>query len=412
MLLKIISGAKITMIKKKFLKLLILLIVIPIFSACSSILNSEDSDSDNQLTKENIIKTYADIVYASYQDSLTTAQTLETAIDTLVATPTDDNLTAAREAWLAARIPYGQTEGYRFYDGPIDDTDGPEGQLNAWPLDEVYIDYVDGNSSGGIVNDTDITITKAQLARLNEVGGDKNISTGYHAIEFLLWGQDLTEGPGAGVRAYTDYVTGGSGTNSNQDRRGLYLQTVTELLIDDLENLVAEWAPNSDSNYRATLLTMDKDEAIAKILRGVGTLSASELSTERMATPLAIQEREEEHSCFSDNTHVDIVQNTLSIKNVLMGSYTRVDGSTIEGASIYAYTKIFYPSLAATLKSQIDNSWEASNEIESPFDQEILGSNAAGNARVQTAITNLQTLGQTIVTVGTSVFGKTINTSL
>ncbi|MEL6349164.1 MAG: imelysin family protein, partial [Myxococcota bacterium] len=150
------------------------------------------------------VSTYAEIVRASYEDSVTTAQTLDVALQALVDDPSQPTLDAARQAWLDSREPYLQTEVYRFYDGPIDNpNDGPEGLLNAWPLDEQYIDYVDGDADAGIVNGED-TIDAATLESLNEVGGEKNIATGYHAIEFLLWGQDFNP-DGPGIRPHTDY---------------------------------------------------------------------------------------------------------------------------------------------------------------------------------------------------------------
>ena len=89
----------------------------------------------------------------------------------------------------------------------------PEGQLNAWPLDENMIDYTsdtNGKIAGAknIINtptkftpvgdepqevDTSI-INTATISALNENGGDANVATGYHAVEFLLWGQDQDYG--------------------------------------------------------------------------------------------------------------------------------------------------------------------------------------------------------------------------
>ncbi len=150
---------------------------------------------------------YANLVEANYQDVLTRVKALQTAVDTFVAAPSAEGLEQAKQAWLAAREPYGQTEAFRFYAGPIDDAKGPEGQINAWPLDESYIDYVKGNSKAGIINKPNVAITKQKLASLNEKGGEENVSTGFHAIEFLLWGQDFNkEGPGN--RSYTDFVDG------------------------------------------------------------------------------------------------------------------------------------------------------------------------------------------------------------
>ena len=147
------------------------------------------------------VEHYAAGVHAAYAASLASATELDEAIDAFVADPTDDTLAAAKDAWLAARDDYGLTEAFRFYGGPIDnEEDGPEGLINAWPLDEAYIDYVEGDPAAGIINDPDAypTIDAELVTSLNEQGGEANISTGWHAIEFLLWGQDLSaDGPGA-----------------------------------------------------------------------------------------------------------------------------------------------------------------------------------------------------------------------
>ena len=109
------------------------------------------SYAQNDALKQEVMETYADIVYASYQDSLTTATTLKEEVDAFFADPNEDTLQTAKDAWLAAQEPYGQTEAYRFYGGPIDDADGPEPLLNAWPLDEAYVDYVEGAPEAGII---------------------------------------------------------------------------------------------------------------------------------------------------------------------------------------------------------------------------------------------------------------------
>ena len=176
------------------------------------------TDKVSTETMTDISTTYADIVYASYSDSVTTAQDLDTEILSFLNAPSQAGLTSAQDAWKASREPYLQTEVYRFYDGPIDNPEtGVEGMLNAWPLDEAYIDYTVDDSSAGIINDPSITIDADTLMSLNEQGGEENIATGFHAIEFLLWGQDLSS-DSAGTRPYTDFVTDGSGTAENQDQ--------------------------------------------------------------------------------------------------------------------------------------------------------------------------------------------------
>ena len=113
-----------------------------------------ESGSFDEATAKSVIEHYADGVYATYQTSLEQATTMKTAIDAFVAAPSQATLDAAKQAWIDARDDYGLSEAFRFYGGPIDDeNDRPEGQINAWPLDEAYIDYVDGKPDAGIIND-------------------------------------------------------------------------------------------------------------------------------------------------------------------------------------------------------------------------------------------------------------------
>jgi putative iron-regulated protein len=390
----------------------LLLATVLIISSCTTP-QTVPSDSSNEITKKTVIENYSNIVLASYQDSLDSAKNLQASIKSFISNPTKEGFENAKEAWIKSRLPYGQTEAYRFYQGAIDMENGPEVKINSWPLDEVFIDYVEGNNTAGIINNLkDYPEINADILKeLNQKGGDKNISTGFHAIEFLLWGQDLSEGPGAGLREYTDYVTDGNGTNQNQERRAKYLMTVTDLLVSDLEGLVNEWSLNKSDNYRAKFLSLSEDEALTKILKGAGTLSASELSNQRMATPLEVGEKEEEHSCFSDTTGTDIIQNTKSIENVLMGTYTKTDGTVIKGANLYDLIKKTDSNLAEKLKSQLETSSKLVSEIKSPFDQEIKPGNTEGNERVKNAIKALETQGLTIVELG-SELGLSVNTEL
>jgi putative iron-regulated protein len=190
--------------------------------SCSVACGSDDDGSSLGDDAKPVLEGYASIVYANYSETLTRTQALDTAVDSFVATPTAASLLTAQNAWKTARDPYGESEVYRFYDGPIDNpVDGPEGEINAWPMDEVFVDYVQDDPTAGIINETAMfpTLSKEIIAQQNEEGGETNISTGYHAVEFLLWGQDLSaSGPGA--RPYTDYLTTG-GTAANQARRCL-----------------------------------------------------------------------------------------------------------------------------------------------------------------------------------------------
>lgn len=361
--------------------------------------------------KAAYVENVADIAYYSYLDSYNTAVELQTAINTFVNNPTEANLNTAKTAWLEAREAYGITEVFRFQDGPIDDADGPEGVLNAWPLDEAYIDYVDGAPNSGIVNNTSVTIDKATLESMNEQGGEKNISVGYHAIEFLLWGQDdpNTSLQTPGDRPYTDYVTGGSGTASNQDRRGEYLKICAELLVDHLSGLVDEW--KEGGSYRSTFLAMDSDEAITKILTGMGILSKGELAGERMFVALDNADQEDEHSCFSDNTHRDVILNAQGIYNLYFGTMTRVDGSVVSGTSLEdileANDKKTYEDYSAVFETTLSKV----KQVPDPFDYALTQESVGGDGPIMTAIKHLQDQGDEITNIASDL-GLTVSNEL
>lgn len=363
--------------------------------------------------KESIVSTYAEIVYANYQDAYDLASEMKDAIDAFVASPESVELfEAAKTAWLASREPYGQTEAFRFASGPIDDEDGPEGLLNAWPLDESYIDYVDGAPDAGIVNDlvNFPTLDKATLESLNEVGGEENVAVGYHAIEFLLWGQDLTSPLDlqAGQRPNTDFVDGG--TAANQDRRRAYLALTADLLLDHLQSLLDEWEPGSTDNFRATFMALDKDVAITNMLTGIGVLSKSELAGERIFTAYDNQDQEDEHSCFSDNTHRDTRLNAIGVRNVYTGCYIRIDGiSKITGSSVSDLMEVEDPDFNQQVLDQMNLGLSAVEATAIPFDFAI--SDPSTRPDVLTAVNELRSFGDNIAEVGQKL-GLTINTDL
>lgn len=342
---------------------------------------------------------YAVLVHANYEDALQGARTLQQAIAAFVAAPSADALAEARKRWLAAREFYGQTEAFRFYGGPIDDDKGPEGRINAWPMDESFVDGVQGKPAGGLIGNRKFVISKKNLAAQNERGGEENIATGWHAIEFLLWGQDLSE-TGPGDRSFEDFVDGKA---ANADRRRQYLTVVTELLVDDLGGLVKAWAPATKGNYRARFEQGGK-ESLRKMLVGLGSLSRGELAGERLEVALNSQDQEDEHSCFSDNTHRDAATNAKGIENVWLGRYVRADGSTLQGASLRELVAAKDAALAERTTRQIAASVAAAEAIQAPFDREIVGGrDAPGRQRIQKTIDSLTQQSKDLVAAAGAV---------
>lgn len=395
-------------------------------------------------TKEAVLDQYADLAHAMYEDALITAKDLKKSIDQLIARPTEANLSKAREAWVAARHPYQQTEVYRFGNAIVDDW---EGKVNAWPLDEGLIDYVDSSygsesdenpyyaaniianeqllMSGRKIDATHITkqFLSETLHELDEI--ESNVATGYHAIEFLLWGQDLNgTGPGAGDRKASDFdvkhcgstralsdaytlgapkrikkmgdqvqakKTAKKSATKHCDRRAAYLKAATELLVDELTWMTAQWE-NEGAARKA--LTKDGEKAgIAIILTGMGSLSYGELAGERMKLGVMLHDPEEEHDCFSDNTHWSHYNDALGIRNVYTGTYTRIDGRTMTGPSVSELVRATDPRLDSKLRNSIDYTLsrmqvlvDSAEKDGIAYDQLLAEDNPKGNDKIMDAI--------------------------
>ena len=376
--------------------------------------------------KAAVLNTYADIAEAGYADSLATAKTLDAAIDALIAEPSAEALEAAKEAWLAARVPYQQTEAFRFGNAIVDDWDG---KGNAWPLDEGLIDYVDASYGGpseenefNLLNvvatpkftlgGTEVDAAEITPALLEETlqeadGIEANVATGYHAIEFLLWGQDLNgTDHGAGTRSYTDYLSGDACTGGNCDRRGAYLQAASELLMSDLEWITGQWAAGGEA--RETVLA-DEDAGISAILTGMGSLSYGETAGERMRLGVMLNDPEEEHDCFSDNTHNSHYYDGLGVQNVYLGEYQRVDGTLISGPSVSDLVAETDAALDVEMKAALSDTMRALGKIKLAaeagfsYDQMLERGNEAGEALIMGGVDGLVAQTKVIENVVTAL---------
>ncbi len=360
-------------------------------------------------TPADVLTTYGDIAQAKYADAVTTAKTLQSAVDQLIAEPTDANLEAARAAWRDARTPYQQTEAFRFGNAIVDDW---EGKVNAWPLDEGLIDYVDvsyGEESeenefyvaniianpvlkvGGETIDATVITPDLLANALQEAGEvETNVATGYHAIEFLLWGQDLNgTDAGAGNRPASDFDPANC-TGGNCERRIQYLRAATDLLISDLEEMAAAW--KKDGAAREELASKGEQGGLATILTGMGSLSYGELAGERIKLGLMLHDPEEEQDCFSDNTHMSHYNDVIGIRNVYFGTYKSPLGNDVSGPSLADLVAEKDPALAEEMKAKLDATLAALEIMKAradggeAYDQMIGEGNDVGNAIVQAAV--------------------------
>ena len=364
-----------------------------------------------QLKADNeILVNYSNIAEAKYKDALILAKEMHSSIEKFMNNTNESNFIDVKDSWLKARIIYQQTEVFRFGNPLVDDW---EGKVNAWPLDEGLIDYVDNTNYYPSENDfsnfnviankklkvegelIDASVINPKLLsnKLHEIGGNEaNVATGYHAIEFLLWGQDLNGNEsGSGNRPYTDFDLEAC-TNDNCDRRREYLVAASQLLIEDLQYIQSVWSPEGQA--RLDLLN-DQKNGLKRILIGMGSLSYGELAGERMKLGLMLHDPEEEHDCFSDNTHNSHYYNVVGINNVFLGKYKNLDGKVVSGPSISSLLSEVDNGLNKKTKKSIKNTLKSMKKIVKSankgvtYDMLIAEGNEKGNQLIQNAVDSL-----------------------
>jgi putative iron-regulated protein len=336
---------------------------------------------------------YADIGAAAYADAALGVRGLLGTVDRFLHAPSAVGLSEVRQGWIDARRSYQQTEVFRFYDGPIDRV---ELLINTWPIDESYVEAGLAAKPGIIENTSQYPdLSQPLLVSLNAKQGETSISTGYHVIEFLLWGRD-TRADGPGDRSYTDFV---SSNSPLAERRSRYLRVAIELLAEELEGVQQQWAKDAD-NYRKKFLDLPPLTALGLMIKGMGSLSGPELAGERLTVAYETKDQENEHSCFSDQTVADLADDVLGIENVARGSYTRTDGSVVKGPGLYTAIALRNSELGRRLEGEISASLTAVRSIPNPFDQSMLGADTTpGRKAIASAITALEKQTQTLTEI-------------
>ncbi len=345
-----------------------------------------DAASDPSYDGAALQSAYADNVQRAYAEAAVAARSLQAAIAALLDSPSDGSLAAARRAWVQARRPYLFTEAFRYYDGPIDGPQtatraaGPEPRLNAWPLNEAVIDYVEGAAGSGLVQAFDIDLTRDSIIERDQVSDEADVTTGWHAIEFLLWGQDRNE-TGPGARPLADFVAHGTAN----ERRREYLRLLAALLVEDLDWLAAQWQRDAGNGYAREFLALEPHEAVGRMLTGPALLAGHELASERLAVALDSGSQEDEQSCFSDSTWQDFVWGLAGIKRVYYGRG--------EAASIAATIRSLDPRLALEMEARFAEAERRIAALHDPFDRILVSAPDSRERRnAEAAVVALQRL--------------------
>ena len=331
------------------------------------------SDSSGQFQHHTsaFLKSYLKLGTTIYHSSLESSKKLDDEITKFLSSPTQQKFAQLKETYRKARIHYQQSEVFRFANPEVDEL---EGRVNAWPVDESYLDYVaitkniakneNSQSSANTKNThTDNIIASSiikfagsqvkingydtsTLRSLHELAGDESkVVTGFHAIEFLLWGQDLNGFKfGAGNRQYTDYLPKNCSGGFCQQRRKL-LQAVSNLLVSDLQQMYQLFS-STDSELVKRYSKQPATQLLTNVFSGLGSLAYGELAGERIQLGLLLNDPEEEHDCFSDLTHLSHFQNLVGISKVI---FFNEDFNKPKKHSLYNLIKLYHNSQANNL---------------------------------------------------------------
>jgi putative iron-regulated protein len=394
-----------------------------IFAVIVVLLNAACSPVPSEDEKRAILTAYRQQAYAVYDDAYMAAKELYAAASDLQKSPSQTSLDKARQAWRQARVPYSQSEALRFGNWFVDDW---EKGVNSWPLDEGFIDYVNENYQASASNNWARAnlmgaqhiivagrsvplnyIVNKQLQMLESASGiESNIATGYHALEFMLWGQDKHGyASGAGERPWTDFSQDPSLCSNGEHlattiapcrKRGEFLQAQSMHVLSQLRDMRGYWAPGN-GNAGARLQQADVNEGLSRILFGLLAMSAEELAGERMQVALMSNSPEEEQDCFSDDTHHSLWYNALGIENFYYGRYDGRNSIQLQSTSLAALASKYYPELARDIdagfsetKAAMRAILDAGNSGEQYIDQLIAPGNDAGHQLLTRAIMALQ----------------------
>lgn len=323
-------------------------------------------------------KAYRDLAEQSYSDAIDAVDRLAQAIEHLLDKPSQKALDTARARWRDAHLTYLRTEPLRFYDGPIDGPAdgarpaGPEGRMNAWPLNEAVIDYVKGQPKSGLVQaDPKVPLDRDLILKSDQVSDEADVTTGFHAIEFLLWGQDQSAG-GPGARPWADYVVGGNG--GTNDRRRAYVRELLKLLREDLVQVRSQWQPGTPGSYAAAFARLDDYEAVGRMLHGMTALVGLELTSERLSVALDSGTQEDETNCFSDTTHLTYAAGLAGIRRFYSGTRSAPGVATL--------VRQLDPAANAAVLSALDEADAAAKALPAPFDQ-VVSSPAGSTGRAK-----------------------------
>ncbi|WP_345550689.1 imelysin family protein [Microbulbifer aestuariivivens] len=266
---------------------------------------------------ETLSRAIWDAGLAQVANTQAAVEVLNHTVEALLEKPSAEQLQAAKLAWLdahrefAAALPYIRLA---FAPGPLREQ-GRALQLvvDSWPAQPGYLDTVPGYSDSGIVNDTAVELTLTNLRRQHRLTAHEEASTGFHALEVMLWGP-------TSERAATDFTAESTGEKPEAlaaNRRRALTRLMVEALSEDVHRL-AKRMPYGANDLSRPFLALDPVARLQQI-RATHTQMVDEELLRRLP--------ESSESDVESSRAADSKQALLSMLRTLQGNWFPASGA-------------------------------------------------------------------------------------
>ena len=347
-----------------------LAVIVSVIASCKKEDTTNNTGNDDFKTLETAaITDFVNVVaLPGYLELKTKAAALNSAVITLNTTTTEDNLTAAKNAWKDLRSTWEKCEGSLF--GPVDE-DEHDPETDTWPVNFVDLDALLADNTHSLSVDDIESLTNRALK-------------GYHPIEYVLWGKKSAPQTATTLAA--------------NSRQKTYIVSLSEALKKQADQLYNSWIA-SGGNYSNTVLTAGasgntvfpkKQDAFNALLEGFLGI-CGEVADGKMKEPYDAEIAQPGsgaqlvESPFSGNSVTDFKNNIIGAYSVYLGKFNT------QGKGLSDLVKIKNLSLDNSIKAKFEAAIGSFNSITVPY-EDAIASQKIQCQQTMTAIGDLASL--------------------
>ena len=321
------------------------------------LLNPELSASAKEIALEYVQQIDTDFKQAGIE-----IEKFQSSIATLTDQTNIENLNLSKQAWLNAHSAYELTTLHRYYATQLMGEQDSlalmqlQYQINHWPIVPGYIDYVDGYPDSGIVHDINVNLDADSLREQHGSFDVSEVTLGFHAIEFLLWGYDAD----SVARPATDFdavleltpkeiESGYTLEQLSNNRRRLFLTVVADTLVKDFLAVQSLWLAEKPS-ISQRIESISGTELIVILADSMSAMLTQELLQRSLYPMLNGDFVESVQSPYSRSTQNAVSSQLSGLERLLLERQTE-NGTTLDlvfSAISDEFSEFFYQNFDAS----------------------------------------------------------------